>query len=70
MSAEEWEINDPNWRDHVGDEIILLGESVKATEYEVMLAIEKLTPIIQEKYGRSPNEDDIIIFICMLRGGD
>ena len=66
---DEFAINDPNWRQSAShQDIILLCGRLKATEYEVMLAVEKLTPILCKKEKRYPNEEDIEIFIYALRG--
>ncbi len=68
MNEDEFIINDSNWRETATEDIVFIDGSIEATEYEVMLAIEKLTPIIQEKYDRRPNAEDVIKFIYMLRG--
>lgn len=65
---DEFKLNDTNWRDHVEDDVIHLCGNVEATEYEVMLIIEKLTPILREKEDRYPNERDIADMVLMLRG--
>ena len=50
-------INDPNWRNYTSKtELVYVSPEIVATEYEVLLAIEKLTPYTQRVHERSARE--------------
>ena len=70
MDENEFKMRDgdENWRDTVGDEKILLADGLVATAREVYFAVEKLTPFLQETENRYPTEEDITIFVMILRG--
>ena len=70
MNDDEFVINDPNWRKKATNDIVLLDGHLQATEYQIMLAIEMMSPIIKKKYNRNMNEKDIIRFIYALKGGE
>ena len=64
----EFNIFDPNWRKTAGNDSVILSNGTIVLEREVYLAVEKLTKYLQETEDRYPNEEDIIAFICALRG--
>jgi hypothetical protein len=61
-------MGDYDWRNEAGDEQVLLPDGLIAYEKEVYLAVEKLTPFLQEKEDRFPNEHDITTFVMIIRG--
>ena len=65
---DEYGMKNNDWRKDVGKEKVLLDCGLVVEEREVYLAIEKLTPLLQRREGRYPNEEDIVIFVLILRG--
>jgi hypothetical protein len=61
-------IGDFDWRKEAGNERVLLSCGLVCLEREVYLAVEKLSPFLQEQEERYPNEEDITTFILILRG--
>jgi hypothetical protein len=61
-------MSNPNWRSQVENEQVLLSCGLVVFEKEVYLAVEKLTPLLQETENRFPSEEDITTFILILRG--
>ena len=63
-----FKINNPEWRKTVTNEKIMLCGNIEASEYQVMLIIEKLTPILLRKYDSYPTENDIAMMVLLMRG--
>ncbi len=68
MQDDEFRMGDYDWRKEAGEEQVMLSCGLIVYEKEVYLAVEKLTPFLQEKEQRLPNEEDIETFILLLRG--
>ena len=64
----EFGLTDPNWRRSAKADKVRLTEDIITSERNVYLAIEKLIPYTQQKYGRNPKLNDIILFILILGG--
>lgn len=64
---EEFEIINPDWRNGDNNTVMLNGGFL-VQEKEIYLAVEKLTPYLQIKYGRNPTQEDIISFIYAISG--
>ena len=63
----EYRLNE-DWRDRIGDDMVMLSNGMVVPEEEVYFALEKCLEYIQHKYSRFPTEDDIETFILALRG--
>ena len=59
-----WGIGDENWRDNVSKELDIVCGDIVVSEYDIMLAVEKL----QQEYDRGPTEDEIQEYILLLYG--
>jgi hypothetical protein len=67
--GEQFRIKNPNWRNSpLSKALITLAPGVQTIEEEVLLAVELLTPITLKLYNRYPMVNDIVGFICMVRG--
>ena len=67
-NEEEWGLADPDWRDSEDNDMVMLESGMVVSEKEVYYAVEKLTPYLQKKENRFPNEEDIETFIILMRG--
>jgi hypothetical protein len=65
---DEYNLDDKNWRENVGDELVMLTNGMVVQEQEVYFALEQCLPFIQKKFHRYPTEEDIETFILALRG--
>ena len=70
MDMNEYGLSNENWREDPDTLtcVIVLSSGFKAKQYDVLLAVEQLTPFIAKKFERRPNDQDIEIFCCMIMG--
>lgn len=64
----EFFIKDPNWRKTCTNHKVMIAPGVRTKEHFVYLAIEKLTPVTQNKYGRNPILSEIVTFVRIING--
>ena len=67
---DEFRITNHDWRKTATNDIVLLIDGIVSTEYDIFLAIEKLTPYLQNKEDRNPNIIDVSKFVMMMKVND
>jgi len=66
---DQFYLNNPDWRNQETNEEILLNDLV-VCEKDIYLALEIMTPYIQEKYDRYPTIDEIEEYIMLAFIGE
>ena len=66
---EQFYLNNPDWRDEPDNEEVVLGDTV-VREKDIYLALEIMTPRIQQRFDRYPTIDEIENFIILAFFGE